>query len=260
VTQVRFAEHFLSLRELLAAPQTVDPSLLNPSPARAIGLLPALLAGLGALRIPRLPARARPLALFFLGGLLLYGALTLPLSAPLWSALPPLQLVQFPWRLLAPAALCAAFLLALLAVRWQWVAVFGSLLLLADLFWLAPTSCLPPEQANSSAFRRYGTTIGVDGAREHLPATVTELAAAPDWLPALAAGETPNRLPGATMLEADPLAARYQLALAEERNFRFEAAKQAYRKVLQLEPNNHAMQKRHVAFQRRVAENRPDAR
>lgn len=37
----------------------------------------------------------------------------LALSAPLWKALPPLQLVQFPWRLLAIAALPASFFGAL---------------------------------------------------------------------------------------------------------------------------------------------------
>lgn len=79
-----------------------------------LGVLPLLLAALGgaaALRGRRAPHAVRWLALFML--LVVAAALfmMMPASAAVWDALPLVDLVQFPWRLLA----VSAFSLALLA-------------------------------------------------------------------------------------------------------------------------------------------------
>ena len=47
---------------------------------------------------------------FFAVALAGYAFMTLAASTPIGLALKPLELVQFPWRMLGPAALCAALL------------------------------------------------------------------------------------------------------------------------------------------------------
>jgi len=105
-----YANNFLPLEQLLALPRTADPTLLNDWPARGLGLIPALAAAAGFLALRHKEQRL-PL-LFFATALVLCLLLTLSLSRPLWDHLPLLQQVQFPWRLLGPAALCASILAA----------------------------------------------------------------------------------------------------------------------------------------------------
>ncbi|MFN2240967.1 MAG: hypothetical protein ACK2U2_01685, partial [Anaerolineae bacterium] len=63
------------------------------------------------------PAGERALILVFAAALVLLLSLMLPVAAPLWELLPIASLVQFPWRLLALAAVALAVLsgLAILA-------------------------------------------------------------------------------------------------------------------------------------------------
>lgn len=87
-----------------------------PPAAFAIGLLQALCTLAGALVWARRRDRV--------GWLMLCGALTTisvllitPLATPLWRALPPLQLAQFPWRFLSIQALFGSLLIGALAAR-----------------------------------------------------------------------------------------------------------------------------------------------
>ncbi|HET91240.1 MAG TPA: hypothetical protein ENN99_10960, partial [Chloroflexi bacterium] len=108
----QYAHNFLPLEQLFALPRTADPSLINDWPARGLGLIPALLTALGLLAGLTHP-RHRPhrrLAAFFAAGLALCLFLILPISRPVWDGIHLLQRVQFPWRLVGPAALCAAVL------------------------------------------------------------------------------------------------------------------------------------------------------
>lgn len=79
-----------------------------------LGLLPLLLAALGgaaALRRGEVPAAPRWLALFLLLTTVLALFMMTPAAAGMWDVLPLVDLIQFPWRLLA----VSAFALALLA-------------------------------------------------------------------------------------------------------------------------------------------------
>lgn len=104
--------NFLLPGEIFAPPQTVHPDLINPSPARALGLvplllaLPALLAGWWRFRDNR-----RRQLLFFTGATAVYIFLMTAVSEPVWANLPLIEYVQFPWRLLGPAALTLAMLI-----------------------------------------------------------------------------------------------------------------------------------------------------
>ncbi|MGD9049776.1 MAG: 6-pyruvoyl-tetrahydropterin synthase-related protein, partial [Anaerolineae bacterium] len=75
-----------------------------------LGAVPLVLAFVATIAAFRRPTRERALILFFAAATLLLVFLMLPLSAPLWEALPLAALIQFPWRLLALTALTLAIL------------------------------------------------------------------------------------------------------------------------------------------------------
>jgi hypothetical protein len=97
---------------------TVTPD--RPTAFAAMGLVQTILTLTGAAAVlfaalrRRLTGRDWRLEiahwLFALGGVLLTTWLVTPLSRPLWDALPPLQLIQFPWRILSVQALFTALL------------------------------------------------------------------------------------------------------------------------------------------------------
>ena len=97
---------------------TITPD--KPTAFAAMGLAQTILALAGAIAIIltciRLRSNGRDLKLeisymvFILTGLLLTTWLVTPLSRPLWDILPPLQLIQFPWRILSVQALFTALL------------------------------------------------------------------------------------------------------------------------------------------------------
>jgi len=171
--------NFLPPDQLFALPRTADPTLLNDWPERGLGLIPVLaaLCGLSGWRTPRL----RPLIAFFGGSLGCCIFLTLPLSRPVWDALPLLQQVQFPWRLVGPATLCAGFLAGILArppfPRWSSLLVI-LLLILTHLGWFYPRHCAPPQDASVGgmiAWEHATDTIGTTAKGEYLPLWVERM-------------------------------------------------------------------------------------
>jgi hypothetical protein len=85
------------------------------------GTVPFLLAAVAAVAAAWQaggPGRERALVFLFAGAGLALTFLMLPLSAPLWELVPLVALVQFPWRLLAPAAVVLS-ILAGFALPWQ---------------------------------------------------------------------------------------------------------------------------------------------
>ncbi len=262
--------NFISPAELLAPPHAEDPLLINPSPARGIGLLPALLGlpALGAalmaiskktLRVSQRPEQALRVSenlrasdastptlthahthtLFFFLALLGYGLLTLPVSAPIWRLIPPLALVQFPWRMLGPAALCAAVLIGLStaqvavglqgrgAARWlaatPLVAVVG-LIYFGNLGWWYPRYCpssLTASVADLVQFEIDSHTIGTTAKGEYIPRTAGGVPADLSLAQAILRGQEPSRLslPADAAVTsapvADPLDARYQIAVTQ---------------------------------------------
>ena len=102
--------NFVTLAEIFTPPQTVYSDLINPSPARALGLVPLLLALPGLLFGWRRP-HLRRTVIFFGATTAVYTFLMTAASEPLWANLPLIEYVQFPWRLLGPAALTLAMLI-----------------------------------------------------------------------------------------------------------------------------------------------------
>ena len=184
--------NFISLRELLAPPLPVRPDLINPSPLHSLGLAPALLAALVVLGRRHLTAETRRAALFFGLATLLYSLGMLPLSAPLWARLPLAAFVQFPWRLLGPAALCLALGVGFSAesllphFRRVWLPLPALLVAVSALFWLTPRYCPGLEQPDVAAIAAYEqatATIGTTAKGEYVPRSVAQFPeAAPDGL------------------------------------------------------------------------------
>lgn len=195
--------NYISLAELLAPPQVIDPLLLNPSPAKGIGLVLSVLALFGLATTWRTSSERLRLA-FFAGVLLATSVLMLAVSQPVWDAIPLLQFVQFPWRLAGLGMLAAAILAgaavhgvsrqpaiptALIAV----VAVVG------HLSWWAPTYCSPftdVDLANLLRYEQATFTLGTSAKAEFLPAGVPDIPDDRSMASDLIIGAPPNWLRG----------------------------------------------------------------
>ena len=193
--------NFIELGELLAAPRTVHPDLLNPSPPRALGMIHVLLGLPALLGLYRFRDRRRFGCLFFSIALLGYAWLTTASSRVVWEHVPLLEYVQFPWRLLGPAALCLAMLIAATAEVLSLTATGSQgrrsaliaggaivLLILGTLYWRDPRYCPTTDfgdrdvvtVANSIAqFEQASHTIGTTAKGEYLPRTVQAMPEAP---------------------------------------------------------------------------------
>ncbi len=202
--------NFIDLRELLAAPRTIHPDLLNPSPPRALGLIPVLLGLPALIGLWRFKDRARRVQVaFFAVTFAAYAWLTTASSCTVWDSVPLLEYVQFPWRLLGPAALCLAVLIAaaaeLLPANWGGsLLAAGAILLLVGgaLFWLDPRYCPgmeAPTVASIAPFERATHTIGTTAKGEYLPRSV-EIFPKEAATTALAPSSLP---PGTTVAQQD---------------------------------------------------------
>ncbi len=165
-------------------------------------------------------------------------ALILPEAGPLWVRLPLARLIAFPWRLLGPALLFAAFLAAgailALPARIRYAAVLA-LLVLAPLSvapYLFPRPFAPVAEPTPTDIVRYeqgGGARATASANEYLPAWVRDPDPPPVLAAAYLAGQTPERLerdalpPGSqvTRLAAEPLADAYRLTLPAAGQARF---------------------------------------
>jgi len=106
-----YHNHFTNLGQLLAAPQPVDPALINPPIPLSFGWPQLALALIALCNLRRFPGRETRLHLTLLSmGLLILTAMMLPCSTGVWDSLPLLRFVQFPWRFLGPASLFLAIL------------------------------------------------------------------------------------------------------------------------------------------------------
>ena len=276
--------NFISPAELLAAPHSEDPLLINPSPARGIGLLPVLLglpalaAALLGLANQTLRAFAKPTprvsretdktlaathshasrhtptdalsptlphahTLFFAAVLLGYSLLTLPISTPIWRLITPLALVQFPWRMLGPAALCAAVLIGLSTAKsrpgsrrgarhcgwrlgwrqrpwWPWWASSISATWAGGIRAFCASSPTA-DVADMVQFEIDSHTVGTTAKGEYIPLTAGGVPDDLSLAQAILQGQEPSRLSlpaGATVTTAsvaDPLNARYQIAATQ---------------------------------------------
>ncbi|MFO7540294.1 MAG: 6-pyruvoyl-tetrahydropterin synthase-related protein [Chloroflexota bacterium] len=235
-----FRTHFLSLREMLAFPGWLDWGATEPVFRFSLGLAQWLLGGLGLLLLLlRRVAHAYHLSFFALSlALLLF--LMLPLSEPVWTAVPILPYFQFPWRLLGAAALCLALLagaataalLSLLRPYWgermEWItALLVALPLLLGLPLSQPAPWPDFGEVNRlrlTLLENSGRWVGTTSTADFVPATVDML---PGRNGAVVAGfgqdgvlDRVNRptLPEGTIVEATevtPLYFRYQVSTPE---------------------------------------------
>ncbi len=233
----QYANNFLSLDQLLAVPRLTDPTLVNDWPPKALGLALALAASLPLLGWRRLARSDRWRVAFFAASLLLFGAMTLPFTRPLWDHVPLLPYVQFPWRFLGAAGLCAAILagggVAAVEARagrpgpdqpgfWQRNrGLLLSLGLILGLFvasqgWFFPKHCPPPADLSIAGMIKWeqtSHTLGTTAGGEYLPIWVERMPGEGGEVPSLAetysAGEPVVRLPaeelpaGARLLRAE---------------------------------------------------------
>ncbi len=103
--------HLRSLSEVLALPETADPTQQNQALPIAVGWPPLILAALGALlswRAPYRRYRSLMMALWLVVGILLF--LNTSSSAWFWRNIPLIGFTQFPWRLLGLASLLLALM------------------------------------------------------------------------------------------------------------------------------------------------------
>ncbi len=204
-----FANHFLTVGELVALPGAVDPALINPGLPLGPGWPALALALSGMMRRPR-AAHGRGLWWGLLLGTVACLWMTTASSTFLWETLPLLPFVQFPWRFLGPAAIGLALLggygvdglLDRLAASGR----PGALPLASGIGWLAlAVTALPylfppaapalpdnPTPADLILFEVESGWLGTTSAADYLPRAVAELPPPrPSADPAFMAGGPP---------------------------------------------------------------------
>jgi hypothetical protein len=232
--------NFVDLAELFSPPTAHNPAWLNPAMTIHVGLVLVLLAFIGWVAgwfLHKDRARRAHLAFF---GLLAVGyiVMVLPISRPVWDAIPLLAFVQFPWRLIGQASVMLAVLAGVgiglavdgLAARvGSWAGAVGMGVALMALVGLGLPGTYPvgwcqlpaqPTIADVHAFE-LGFRPGLDDVGSIFPVG----AMMPEESPLLAdyvAGEAPQRfdqtaLPAGATLEADyrPLGAAVRVVTPE---------------------------------------------
>ena len=207
-----FHNHFLTLGALLAPSPILDLGATAPRFGFSLGLpqWPLALMALPTLIWGR-PDRRRRVGFFVLcaAGLVL---LMLPLSTPVWEAVPGLVFLQFPWRLLGPAgaalSIAAAGGYALIARRGRWgVIALGlgmgltlTLALPAMFPPLWPADFGPTDRAAIIEFELTGVAVGTTSTGDYLPTTVeTQLHPEPAYLATYTAPDGVDKINRATL-------------------------------------------------------------
>jgi hypothetical protein len=233
-----YESYFLPLRELVTLPQQYDLSALNPDIPRSLSWATLLLAAASVVAWAigvnkgraRLAEQTSPATEWGFFGLVLAttATLTLPVAAPLYRVVKPLQLIQMPWRYLGLASLagsvCAGWTIAYLPRpdRWWTPRLAGAcaaivLLVAAAIPWTYAAPFPQPQDAGVDEIIRWEYATGLIGgtsAKEFLPvwsADVPEEPADPALLTDAADGADPliarldeASLPkGARILSAD---------------------------------------------------------
>jgi len=181
-----FRNHFVSPAELLAPSRILDLGAVAPHYRHNLGSAQWLLAlaGVGALLKGGTPYR-RALSFFAIAGMALVLLIT-SASRFIWEALPTLAYLQFPWRLLGPAALmlavCAGAATSFLAhTHWRPAATAG--VVLGTLLLALPTMFPFPWEADFGdtspagivRFELQGETLGTTSTGDFVPRRVRSL-------------------------------------------------------------------------------------
>jgi hypothetical protein len=206
-----FHNHFLTLGELLAPSTILDMRSAAPHFAFNLGL-PQWPLALLALPVLFRGAPQRRSLVAFLGLVsLVLIVLMLPVSAPVWERVPGMRLLQFPWRLLGPAAAMLSVLGGLgvefavaaglrrwrMRRSWRWETAGLGLVLACTLFLALPTMYPPLWRADFGPtdpramveFELTGTAVGTTSTGDFVPKSVEIL---PHPEPAFLATITPT--------------------------------------------------------------------
>jgi hypothetical protein len=202
-----FHNHFVSLTTLFSLPQPANTGLLNPDFPLTLGLIQVGLALVGLIGLlnyyfrptrtpkdstpaarspaPPLPRSSAPLLTFTV--LALAGAIfmMLPISVDIWERLPLLAFVQFPHRLLGPAAIVLAVLAGAAVVTWPERFSFGLTLLGIILIFATSVPLLYPRYHHSlpaeptlpdmMTYEHASGVIGTTSFGEYLPVWVKQI-------------------------------------------------------------------------------------
>ncbi|MCL4499338.1 MAG: hypothetical protein M1335_03720 [Chloroflexi bacterium] len=190
---VLYNHNFITLQDLLIPYAVAHPGEMLTNLPIGLGLFQVCL---GLLAVPLLPwfkPRERGEVVVFAVSLLVCAGLSLPASNFLWVILFPLQIMQFPWRLLAMAGFVDSLLIgyaahALLRQRGRITQAIGLALLSAPLLVLAVPflyplsgrSLLPtPSLAELTTFQQQSGAIGSTSNAEFLPAGLPKIPTKP---------------------------------------------------------------------------------
>lgn len=199
----RYADNFLSLRDIFTPPAAADPRMVYQPRPMSLGLVALLIALLSVLLgwRRRDGLRAGVVILASLGTLVTI-VLMLPLSQPLWERLPLIHFLQFPWRFLGFSNLFVALLagagtaqlLRLLPERLRLRSLLPALLVTTLALYLIPLQYMlryPPfgelTMRESVHFERSTGSLGTTAMGEFLPKAVQALPE--ESSPALESGE-----------------------------------------------------------------------
>ncbi len=234
-----YHNNFTNLGQLLAAPQPVDPALINPPIPLSFGWPQLALALIALYNLHRFPGREAHFHIALLSlGLLTLTAMMLPCSIGVWDSLPLLRFVQFPWRFLGPAGLFLAILAGAGAASLPgpgrirppssqggaggvWLPIILALVTIFACTWLFPHFYPPqpePTPLSLNAFEQDTGALGTTSAGDYLPIWVHRLPPAESLIPAYEeAGPDPviPRLdPACLPAGAQIVEARYDLTKA----------------------------------------------
>jgi Gpi18-like mannosyltransferase len=183
-----YANHFVSMRQLLFAPflfgfsypGNIDSLSFNIGLLQIVGVIIALLVFMKLFMHKKITA-AHTVLIFSLVAALLLIILQLKLTSSLWSALPFVKFVQFPWRL---SLFFAVFATPLLAISWEISHHNLKRLLIGLIIFqflafirISPVSYFHKASSEYDSFGQSTTT-----ANEDMPQTFTYLDFS-DWLP-----------------------------------------------------------------------------
>lgn len=234
-----FRKHFVDLGTLLSMPPLRDDRLGNRRLILTLGLHQVLLSLPAWWGLVRSDQR-RGLTLGCAGGLAGMIAMMLPVSRPVWEAIPLLAYAEFPWRWLGIAALPLALLVGLavdaMPPRWRGgAALLFSMLLIAGSLGLlynggTPVRLIRPTLADLHAYERRHRYPGLTSVGELFPRWVQGEIEGSSLEAAYLEGREPIRLdrsslpPGADVrvLHLGALDQRYQVALPVGVDLRFE--------------------------------------
>jgi hypothetical protein len=179
-----YRSHFLSMRELLSPSLRIDQGATAPVFRFNLGVAQWILGLAAAVWVVAKRGRNRtgPDGLFWgvLAGLL--ALMMLPWADPIWNRIPGFRYMQFPWRLLGPAAACLAVAAGSLAREIEgrrgyagWIAALLGLVLLLALplsFW---SGWEPMVRADISVVHERelgGWWLGTTSTGDYLPVSV----------------------------------------------------------------------------------------